>query len=132
MPSWAEVLGNGAIRRQKALGMARRCEPLHTTLALACRTMRVLAPVIEVAALTVFDPRQYLALGCAITVALIRHDDPWHIRQALEELPEALLRGPLVTPILDEDIQDVVVLIHRAPQVMALTNNRQKHLIYGA
>jgi hypothetical protein len=129
MPSWAEVLGNGAIRRQKALGMARRFKSLHTTLALACRTMRILAPVIEVAALTVFDSRQYLALGCAITFELIRNDDSGHIRQALEELPEELLRGPLVTPTLDEDIQDVVVLIYRAPQVMTFAVNRQKDLI---
>jgi DNA invertase Pin-like site-specific DNA recombinase len=132
MPSWAEVLSNGAISRQKALGMARRFKPLHTTLASACRTMRVLAPVIEVAALTVFDPRQYLALGCAITFELIRNDDPWHIRQALEELPEELLRGPLVTPTLHQDIEDIVVLIHRSPEVVPFAINCQKDLIIVA
>ena len=77
--------------------------------------MRVLALVIEVVALTGFDPRQYLALGCAVTFELIRNDDSWHVLQPLEQLPEELLRGPLVTPTLHEDIEDVIVLIQRAP-----------------
>src|SRR5215475_7562279 len=48
MPAGAEVLGNGAIRRQKALGVAGRFEPLHATFALARRPMRVLTAVIEI------------------------------------------------------------------------------------
>src|SRR5215510_10346835 len=129
MPSGAEVLGNGSIGREKPLRMPCRLKPLHAILPLARGPMRVLAPVIEVTALTVFDPRQYLALGCAITFQLIRNDDPWHLRQALEELPEELLRRLFVASALDEDIQDVVVLIHRAPQVMAFAVNRQQDLI---
>jgi len=39
MPSWPEVLGDGAIRRQKALGMSRRSKPLHAILVLACGAM---------------------------------------------------------------------------------------------
>ena len=35
----------------------------------------------------------------------------------------------LVAPPLYEDVEDVVVLIHRAPQVMALTVNGQKDFI---
>ena len=42
MPSWSEVLGNGSIGRQKTLGMAERFEPLHATLPLARRPMRIL------------------------------------------------------------------------------------------
>ena len=49
--------------------------------------------------------------------------------QALEELPEELLRGPLVAPALDQDIEHVVVLIDGAPQVMTLPVDRQKHLV---
>ena len=60
--------------------------------------MRVLAPVIEVTALTVFDPRQYLALGCAITFQLIGDDDAGHVLQALEQLAEKLLRRVRIGP----------------------------------
>jgi hypothetical protein len=66
MPSVAEMLGKGAIRRQKTLSMPGRLEPLHAILTLPRGAMRVLAPVIEVAALTVFDSWQYLAFGRAI------------------------------------------------------------------
>jgi hypothetical protein len=55
MPSRAEVLGNGTIRRQKALGMTGGFEPLHATLTLTRRPMRILTPVIEVATLAMFN-----------------------------------------------------------------------------
>jgi len=91
--------------------------------------MRILTPVIEVAALTVFYPWQYLALGCAITFELIRNDDPRHVLQPLEQLAEKLLRRLLIAPTLHQDVKDVVLLIDRAPQVMPFTINGQKHLI---
>jgi hypothetical protein len=106
MPSWSEVLGDRSIRRQKSLRMPRGFEALHTPLPLAGRPMRVLAPVIEVAALTVFDSWQYLTFGRAIAFELIRDDDPRDIRQAFEELTKKLLRRLLVTPPLHEDVED--------------------------
>src|SRR5262245_12148418 len=121
MPSGSEVLGNGAIRGQKALRMPCGLEPLPALLPLPRGPMRVLAPVIEVAALPVFDPRQYLALGGAITFQLIRYDDPRYVLQPFEQLTEKLLRRLFVAAALHEDIEDVVVLIDRAPEVMALT-----------
>jgi hypothetical protein len=68
MPSRSEVLGDGSIRRQKTLGMPRRFEALHAPLALPRRPMRVFTPVIEVATLTMFDPRQNLALCGAVAL----------------------------------------------------------------
>jgi hypothetical protein len=68
MPPASEVLGNGAIRRQKALGMTRGFEPLHATLALARRPMRVLAPVIEITTLAMLHPWENLALGRAVAL----------------------------------------------------------------
>ena len=91
MPSRSEVLGNGAIRRQKTLGMPRGFEPLHAPLMLARRPMGVLTPIIEIPALAMFHPGQYLALGRAIAFELIRDDDPRHVLQALQQLAEELL-----------------------------------------
>ena len=51
MPSGAEVLGNGAIRRQKPLRMSRRFKPLHAIFARPRGPMRVLTAVVEVATL---------------------------------------------------------------------------------
>jgi hypothetical protein len=91
--------------------------------------MRILTAVVERATLPVFHAGQYLALRGAVALELVCNDDPWHICQALEELPEELLRGPLVTPTLHQDIEDIVVLIHRAPEVVPFAINCQKDLI---
>ena len=99
-------------------------EPLHVVLALPRRTMRVFASVIEIPTLTMFHPGQDLPLRRAVALQLIGDDDAGHIGEALEQLAKELLRGLFVAPTLDENVQDVVVLIHCAPQVMALSVNR--------
>src|SRR5262245_33034837 len=91
--------------------------------------MRVLAPVIEGAALTVFHPGQNLPFRRAVALQLIRNDDPRYVLQPLEQLTEKLLRRLFVAAPLHEDIEDIVVLVDRAPEVMALTINREKYLI---
>ena len=129
MPSWSEVLGDRSIRGQKTLGMPGGFEPLHVILALTRRPMRVLTPVIEIATLAVFHARQDLSLRSAVALELIRDDDPWYVQQALEELAEKLLCRLLIAPPLYKDVKDVVVLIHRAPQIMALAVDGQKYFI---
>src|SRR4030095_9483891 len=129
MPSGSEVLGNGPIGRQKTLGMPRGCEPLHAILTLPCRPMRILTPVIQIAALAMFHPRQYLTLRRTVTLQLVRNDDPRHVLQALQQLAEKLLRRLFVTSALHQNIEDVVVLVDSAPEVMALAINGQKHFI---
>jgi hypothetical protein len=109
--------------------MARGFESLHPPLPLAGRPMRVLAPVIEVAALTVFHSWQDLTFGRAIAFELIRDDDPRDILQPFQEFTEKLLRRLLVTPMLHQDVEDVVILIDSAPQAMPFPIDGQKHLI---
>src|SRR5262245_10316631 len=129
MPLGSEVLGNGTIRRQKALRMARRFEPLHTIFALTRRPMRVLTAVIEIPTLPMFHSGQDLPFGRAITLELVRDDHPWHVLQALEQLTKKLLGRLFVAPTLHQDVEDVVVLLHGTPQIMAFAMNRQKHLV---
>src|SRR6516165_2550565 len=121
MPSWPEVLGNGAVGREETLRMPGGFEPLHVVLALPRRTMGVLTPVIEIATLAMLHPGQYLTLGRAITLELIRDDDPWHILQALEQLAEKLLRRMLIAAALHENVEHLIVLIYSPPQVMPFT-----------
>ena len=79
----AEMLGNGAIRRQKPLRMSRRFKPLHAIFALPRRPMRVLTAVVEIATLAVYSGED-LTLRRAVALQLIRDDDPRDIPQALE------------------------------------------------
>ena len=95
--------------------MAGRFEPLHPIFALTRRPMRVLTPVIKIPTLTVFHPGQDLSLRGPVALQLIRDDHPWDVEQAFEELAEELLGRLRVASLLDEDVQDVVVLIHCAP-----------------
>jgi hypothetical protein len=75
------------------------------------------------------DTGQNLAFGRRVTLQFIRDDDARHVLQAFEKFFEKLLRRLLIAAALHEDIEDVVVLIHRPPQVIAFTVDGQKHLI---
>jgi hypothetical protein len=91
--------------------------------------MRILTPVLEGATLTVLDPGQHLPFGCAITLELVRDAHPGHVLQALEQRAKELLGGVLVAAALHEDIEDMIILVNRAPQVMALPVDGHKHLV---
>jgi hypothetical protein len=127
--SRAEVLHDGTIRREEAVGVTGGFEPLHAPFALARRLMGVLGAIIEIAVLPMFHARQELSLGGSITLQLIRDDDPRSILASFEELAEEFLRGLLVPPALHQDIEDVAVLIDRPPEIMMVTLDCQKDLI---
>ena len=98
-------------------------------LALTRWPMRVLTSVIKRATLTVLYAREALALRRAVAFEFIGDEHPWDVQQVFEELAEELLCRLLIAPPLYEDVEDVVVLIHGAPQVMALTVDGQKDCI---
>src|SRR5689334_13509543 len=91
--------------------------------------MGVLTPIIEIAALTVLYAREDLAFGRVIALQLIGDDHARHVGYPLEQLAKELLRRVLIAAALHQDSEDIVVLIHRAPQVMARAMDRQEHLI---
>ena len=84
------MVGNGTVGRQEALSVAGGLEPLHAPFTLTRRPMRVLTPVVEIAALTMLDPRQNLALGRTVAPQLIGDHHPRHTGEALEQLAEEL------------------------------------------
>ena len=123
MAARTKILRDGPIGRKEPLGLTGRLKPLHTPLALPSRLMGILCPVIEVAMLAMFDSRENLSLGRSVALEFVGDEHARHVRQPLEEFTEELLCGLLFAPTLDENVQNVVV-IHRTPQVMALTVNR--------
>src|SRR5262245_50525307 len=100
-------------------------EALHPSLALTRRPMRVFTAVIGVATLTVFHAGQDLPFGRAVALQFVRDDDPRYVLTSFEQLVEELLGSLLVAPTLHQDVQNIVVLIHRPPQVMAFAIHRQ-------
>src|SRR2546426_12763963 len=103
MASWSDVVGNRAIRGQKALGVTGRLQRVHALLALTRRSMRVLTPVVERATLVMFDARQHLPLGRTIVLQRIGDDHPGHRLTAFEELAEARLGSLCVAPPLSQN-----------------------------
>jgi hypothetical protein len=60
MPAEPEVLSDGTRSGKESLGVSGGLEPLHASLALPGRLVRVLCTVIEVAVLTMFHPGEDL------------------------------------------------------------------------
>jgi hypothetical protein len=129
MPPRLEVLREGTIRREEALGVTRGFEPLQAPLSLAGGLMGMFRTVVEVAVLAMFDAGQEFPLGRSLTLEFSRHDHARHVPAPFEELAETLLRGLLVSTALDKHIQDRAVLIHRPPEVVALALDGEKDLI---
>jgi hypothetical protein len=63
----------------------------------------------------------------SVALQLIRNNHARYIPQALEQLAKELLGGLLIAPALDQNVEDVVVLVDSAPQIMPLAINGQKH-----
>ena len=79
MSPWTKMLGDRPIGREKPLGMARGLEPLHASLPLAGRLVRVLCTIIEMPVLTMFHHWKQLAFGGAVALQFIRHDHARHV-----------------------------------------------------
>ena len=77
MPARSKVLRNRTIRGEEALRVPGRLEPLHPSLPVAGRLMGVLRPVVQVAVLAMFHPREDLALRRAVALELIRDNHKW-------------------------------------------------------
>ena len=63
-----------AVAGEEPLGMPRRLEPLHLPFSSSCRLVRDFGLVVEVTALSMFDPGQDLPLGGTIAAQLVSHD----------------------------------------------------------
>jgi hypothetical protein len=91
--------------------------------------MRILSPVVEIAALPVLDIRQKRALGHTVAFQFIGYDHARHILQALQQSFEEALGRFAITPSLNQDVEHDAILIHRTPQIMKSALNADKNLV---
>ena len=80
MPARTEVLGNGAIGREKSLSMAGRLKSLHALFSLARGLMGVLRTIIEIPVLAMFYFRQTLSLSRSLALQCVGDDHSRHIQ----------------------------------------------------
>jgi hypothetical protein len=114
---------------EEAWGLPGRYTSPPRPLALARWLVGVFSPMVEGAALPRLDAGQQRSLGRLMAPQHVGHDHPRHVCEALEELPEELLGGCRVAPASHQAIEDVAVMVHRAPEIVALAVNREKRFI---
>ena len=127
-----EEVVNLAVTEEEPLGMPRRLEPLHLSFSSSRRLVRDLGLVVEVTALSMFDPGQDLPLGGGVALEFIGHDHTGNVLQALQQLLEEPLGRLRVAPALDQDVEHGAMLVDRPPQVVLLAANAEEHLILSA
>jgi hypothetical protein len=115
---------------EEPLRLPRRLEALHPAFSAAGGPVGVLGPVVEVATGSVPHIGQEIAMRHPVAAQAIGDDLPGPVLQAGEQALEESLRRRGVSAILDQDVEDHTVLIHRAPQILQLTIDPQVHLIH--
>ena len=76
MAAGAEVVRDGAERREELLGVLRGFEALEHALSSSRRAVRVLRPIIEAFVPPVLDPWKHAPQGGWVTRQFVRDDDP--------------------------------------------------------
>src|ERR671933_875901 len=91
--------------------------------------MRVLGAIVQVPALPVLDPGQGLTFRHAIALQLVGHEHARHILQALEQLLEEALGRLGIAPALNQDVEDLAILVHGAPEIVQLAADADEDLV---
>ncbi len=73
-----------------------------------------------------------LSYSRPIAVALIGQEHAGHIGQPLQAFVEDGVRGRLVPPALHQNIEEIPVLVDRAPPIVTLVMDSQKDLAEGS
>jgi hypothetical protein len=91
--------------------------------------MGVFGPVIEALVLPMLDPGHDLPLGSGVALQLVSDKHTRCAPLLLEELAEQAFGGLLVTPALDENIENEPVLVDGTPEPMLLPGDADDDLI---
>ena len=91
--------------------------------------MRCLGPIVRVLARVVGDQGHDVPMGHAVAAELVGHETHRFLSLTLQELSKESPRRTPVPTRLDEEIDQVTVLIHRAPQILPLAVDRDEHFV---
>src|ERR671939_547283 len=130
MPSWSEVVADRAEGHQEPLRLPRRLEALHRPLALAHRPMLVLRSVVQPFVPPMLAARKHPSDGRHVARQLVRDDHPrLDAVLAVEHPMQEPLGGLLVTPTLNEDLEDRPILVDGTPEPVPVFVDRERHLV---
>ena len=95
--AWMEVSVDKCVCGEEILCLLGRLEALHLSFSPPCRSVRVLGMIVEVAALSVLDLGQQVALRHPTASQLVGDDHSRHILQTLQQTLEEPLGGFRIT-----------------------------------
>ena len=68
-------------------------------------------------------------MGDSVAAQLVGHETHGFLSLPLQEFPKESPRRPPVPAGLDEEVDQVTVLVHRAPEILALTVDRDEDFV---
>ncbi len=71
-----------------------------------------------------------LSVGSRIASKLVGNELPWWAPLVFQNLAEEALSGSAVSVACDQNIQDVAVLVHLSPKIMAFAADGDEHLVH--
>jgi len=126
---WNEAVSDSGEDEYEALQVLPGSKSLHQLLPFPDRQMGVLRPVVQPLVGAVLGRRHDVLLRRAVGAELVGDDalraDALLLQQALQKLGS----GVLVTLFLYDLVEDVAILIDRAPQPAFLTRNVDHHFV---
>ncbi len=125
----AEEILDDSVHREKSLRLSRGLKPSHLSLALACRLVGDVRPIVLVLTGSMLHRRKDLAMSCRIASQLVGDQPPGRATLTFQQLTEEAFGGAGVSPSLNQDIKHITVLINAAPEILSSTLDRDEHLI---
>ena len=125
----AEEILHDTVNRREPLELSGRLETPHLALTLSGRLMGGLRAVVRVLIGAVKHRWHHRATGGRVTTQLVGNQASRHVPLVLQQLAKESHRGVPIPSRLHEDVEDVTVLIHGAPQVLLATLDRDEHLV---
>ena len=115
--------------RQESLSLTRRLETAHLILPLPSRLVGDFGPVVRVPLGDVHDRCHRGTAGGRVASELVSHQRTWNSALPFLQLTEEALGCLSISPLLNEDVQGIAILVDSSPQILASALNRDENLI---
>jgi hypothetical protein len=114
---------------QEPLRVVGRHEASHLTFALSRGLMQDFGTIVRVLRRVMSDQGHDVPMGDSVATQLVGHETRRFLVLPFQELPKESPRRTRVPAGLDEEVDQVTILIHRAPEILAVTADRDEDFV---
>ncbi len=129
MAAEAKQIQGESVEHKKPLSLSRKGKPTHVTFPLASRFVRHFRSVICVDVIDMIHSRHDRAVSGGIAFQFVRDQPSGFTALAFEQPAEKAFRRLLIPSALDEKINDIAVLVHGTPQIVAFPLDGHKNFV---